>query len=58
MGYHITNGKLIGRDTWYPFESPNLKDEIPSLAFISSIQIYASGWDYEAFVSDVSLIAE
>ncbi|HBY96001.1 MAG TPA: hypothetical protein DEP84_18940 [Chloroflexi bacterium] len=56
--YHIENGELIARDTWYSYEGPNLKDLIPNLAFISSIQIYASGWDYEAFVSDAGLIAE
>ncbi|MCZ7570567.1 MAG: hypothetical protein M5U01_18530 [Ardenticatenaceae bacterium] len=56
--YHIENGELIARDTWYSYESPNLKDLIPNLAFISLIQIYASGWDYEAFVSDAGLIAE
>lgn len=57
-GYYITNGDLIARDTWFFSDSGNLKDKIPSLAFISSVQIYASGWDYEAFVSEVSLIAE
>lgn len=56
--YHIENGELIARDTWYTYDSPNLKELIPDAAFISSIQIYASGWDYEAFVSNVELIAE
>lgn len=56
--YHIENGELVARDTWYTYDPPNLKDLIPDLVFISSIQIYASGWDFEAFVSNVELIAE
>lgn len=56
--FHIENGELVARNTWYTYETGNLREMIPEMDFISSIQVYASGWDYEAFVSEISLIAE
>lgn len=58
QGYHIENGQAIARDTWHSYDEADLKALIPDLVFLSSIQIYASGWDYEVFVSEAGLIAE
>lgn len=58
-GYHINEtGQQIPRDTWVQIEIPDLKEEMQDPMIITSVQIYASGWDYESFVSEVGLIAE
>lgn len=50
----------IPQDVWYPYESGNLMallgDARP--AYLTSIRIYASGWDYQSMVSNVELLAE
>lgn len=57
-------GNLIGEQiphaVWYPYESPNLLTALGDLrpARIHSIRIYASGWNFQSMVSEVSLIAE
>lgn len=47
---------------WRPYESPNLvaylTEQGTPPARINSIRIYASGWNYESMVSEVTLIAE
>ncbi|MDE3088278.1 MAG: FecR domain-containing protein [Chloroflexota bacterium] len=54
-----SNGEQIQQDVWFPFESGNLFDlAVPRPFFITSLQIYASGWDYDAYVSGVRLIVE
>lgn len=58
-GNPTTYGQQIPRDRWYLFESENLLESLPIKPFrIMRIRVYASGWDYESLVSDVSLIAE
>ncbi len=57
-GNPTTHGEEIAMDQWFPFESPNLLELIPRPTRIMTIRIYASGWDYDSLVSDVSLIAE
>jgi len=57
-GNPTTYGQEIARDQWFPFESENLLEILPRPYKIVAIRIYASGWDYESLVSDVSLIAE
>jgi len=53
------NGDIIPKAIWYPYESPNLAQVLnPRPAQILSVQIYASGWDFESVASDVGLIVE
>ncbi len=53
------NGEQIPVDVWVPFESGNLLELADPKPFIvTSLQIYASGWDYESYVSNVQLIVE
>lgn len=53
------NGELIPQDVWIPFETGNLFETLnPKPFFITSLQIYASGWDYDSYVSAVRLIVE
>jgi hypothetical protein len=53
-------GEQIPRDVWFPFESGNLLsllgDNAP--ARITGLKVYASGWNYDAWVSDVQLLVE
>jgi len=52
-------GLKIPRDQWVPFESPNLLEALPIRPYrIVRVRVYASGWDYESLVSDVTLTAE
>jgi hypothetical protein len=59
-GWPLQGGEMIPRDRWFFYPSPNLfevlKDTRP--ARINSIRIYASGHNYEAMVSGISLIVE
>ncbi len=58
-GKAIVNGELIPQGLWYPYESEDLTDSLdPKPARILSIQIYASGWDFDSMVSDVGLTVE
>lgn len=53
------NGQQIPQDIWVPFESDNLLETLdPKPFFITSLQIYASGWDYDSYVSGVRLVVE
>lgn len=53
------NGEQVPQDVWVPFESGNLFELAdPRPFYITSLQIYASGWDYEAWVSNIRLIVE
>ena len=53
------NGEQVPQDVWFPFESSNLFDvAVPRPFYITSLQIYASGWDYDAYVSNVRLVVE
>jgi len=55
----ILNGDKIPPLVWYPYESPNLMEKLEvKPAFITSIRIYASGWDYQSMVSQVQLLAK
>jgi hypothetical protein len=54
-----TNGEQIPVDTWYPFESGNLFETQEFTPFyITTLELYASGWDYESYVTNVRLIVE
>jgi|YelNatPaOPRAMG01_1025707.scaffolds.fasta_scaffold00606_7 hypothetical protein len=60
LKWPILNGEKIPAGVWYPYETGNLmellKDTRP--AYITSIQIYASGWNYESYVAEVGLIGQ
>jgi hypothetical protein len=59
-GWPLQGGEMVPRGAWFFYPSPNLfevlKDTRP--ARINSIRVYASGHNYEAMVSGVSLIVE
>ena len=50
----------ISQNIWYPYESENLLallgDSKP--VYVKSIRVYASGWIYDAMVTDVKLLAQ
>lgn len=53
------NGENVPVDVWVPFESGNLLELAePRPFFITSLQIYASGWDYESYFTGIRLIVE
>ena len=53
------NAEQVPVDVWVPFESKNLFETLePRPFFITTLQIYASGWDYDSYVSGVRLIVE
>lgn len=53
------NADLIPRAQWIPFDSSNLLASLPFKPFrIVSAEIYASGWDYESYLSNIRLTAE
>lgn len=58
--FAIQNGTQIPRYRWYPYETENLMDELGDLrpTWVTSVRIYASGWNYQSLVSEVGLIAE
>jgi hypothetical protein len=53
-------GEQIPQEVWYPYESGNLMEllgeNLP--AQITGLTLYASGWNYEGFVSEIQLIVE
>ena len=53
------NGEPVPVDVWIPFEAGNLFETVdPKPFFITSLQIYASGWDYDSYVSAIRLVVE
>ncbi len=58
--YPIQGGEQIRRYLWYPYESGNLMEILASVkpVYVTSIRIYASGWDYHSMVSEVGLVAQ
>jgi len=56
----IIDGEKIPRYVWYPYESPNLMEQLGDVkpAHITSVRIYASGWDYQSMASQVQLLAK
>ncbi len=53
-------GEQIPPGVWYPYESANLLELLGESgpAHLTRITIYASGWNYEGYVSEIRLIAE
>lgn len=58
--WSVIGGEKIAPFTWYSYESPNLMDLLRDTrpAQINSIRLYASGWNYEAMISEVGLFVE
>jgi hypothetical protein len=58
--WHISDGEKTPHSVWYPYESPNLMEELGDFkpALITSVQVYASGWDYQSMASEVQLLAK
>jgi hypothetical protein len=58
----IINGEKIPALIWFPYESgnllnwPQLLDAPP--ATLTSVSIYASGWEYDSMVTEVEFLAE
>lgn len=58
----VTGGEQVLQAQWHTYRSPNLLElldqEGTRPSRINSIRIYASGWNYQSLVSEVSLYAE
>ncbi len=53
------NGELVFQDVWIPYESGNLFEMLdPKPFYITQLLFYASGWDYDSYISSVRLIVE
>lgn len=54
------SSERIARFFWYPYESVNLLDSLGTTkpVHIKYIRIYASGWIYDALITDVALLAQ
>lgn len=53
-------GEQIPRGVWYPYESGNLLELLGDSRpmYVTELTIYASGWNYDALISEVQLIVE
>jgi hypothetical protein len=53
-------GEEIPRGVWYPYESGNLIELLGENkpAQITGLTVYASGWNYDGFVSEIQVIVE
>ena len=53
----MMNGTKVIQGEWYPFESDNLmlslRDNRP--VYIDFVRVYASGWDWDSAITDISL---
>ena len=58
--YPLFGGEQVPIFTWHSYESNNLMEELEATppAHIESIRLYASGWNYLSFASDLELIVE
>ena len=58
--FPIEKGTQIPRYRWYPYETENLMELLGDLRpnWVTSIRLYASGWNYQSMVSEVGLIVE
>ncbi len=56
-GYNVINGENLPCNTRRSFEL-DLKRFLNNATTLDSIQFYASGWDWDVFVSDVELTVE
>ncbi|MGE5140458.1 MAG: hypothetical protein ACM3JD_13405 [Rudaea sp.] len=53
------NGEPIPVDKWVPYQTGNLLQMLdPKPFYLLSVEIYASGWDYESYISTLRLTVE
>jgi hypothetical protein len=54
------SSRRIVRYLWYPFESLNLLDSLGPAkpVYLKFIRVYSSGWLYDAYVTNVTLLAQ
>ncbi len=59
-GFPTPSGEMIERDLWFAYESPDLIAIQGDLkpVYLESIQVYASGHDYQSQVSDIQVVVE
>jgi hypothetical protein len=58
-GNPTNNGEQVTPGVWLPYESGNLLETLdPRPFFITSLQVYASGWDYDSYATGIRLIVE
>jgi hypothetical protein len=58
--YSVLNGEQVLQNSWYPYEKEILGPSgiNPRPFYIISVQVSASGWDYDSLVRAVSLVGE
>jgi hypothetical protein len=56
----MVNGLKVIQGEWYPFESDNLLQSMGDIrpVHIESLRIYASGWDWNSAITDISLLVQ
>ncbi len=56
----LFGGEKIAARVWYSYESPNLMELLVDTrpAYVQGIRVYASGWNYESLLGEISLIVE
>ena len=58
--YPVLNGEQVLQNSWYPYEREIVGPAgiSPKPFYIISVQISASGWDFDSLVRAVSLVGE
>lgn len=56
----MVNGLKVIQGEWYPFESDNLLQSMDDIrpVYIESLRVYASGWDWNSAITDISLLVQ
>jgi hypothetical protein len=56
----LVNGLKVVQGEWYPFETDNLMQTMDDTrpVYIESIRVYASGWDWDSAITNISLLVQ
>jgi len=56
----MVNGLKVVQGEWYPFQSDNLLQTMDDIrpVHIESLRVYASGWDWNSAITDISLLVQ
>jgi hypothetical protein len=56
----MVNGIKVVQGEWYPFETDNLMQTTGDArpVYIESIRVYASGWDWDSAITNISLLVQ
>jgi hypothetical protein len=56
----MVNGLKVIQGEWYLFETDNLMQSMADLrpVHIDSLRVYASGWDWNSEITNISLLVE